>query len=135
MVKKDYFNGISEGQLKEMSNSPWVTIGCHSETHPNLTNCNDNDLEIEIIKSKKYIENIINKSVEYFAYPTGYYNELVMNLVERAEYKAAFGIDHVHSIGQLKYEIPRIGIYDSKNHYLSAKLSGLYQRPLKFLSE
>jgi len=131
ITKKDYYNGISETQLKEMADNPWVTIGSSSETHADLTTCNDLELELEIIDSKKYLENISKKPMEFFAYPSGHYNEHVVKLVENAGYKAAFGIDRVQKLGLSKYEIPRIGIYESKNYYLSAKLSGLYQRPLK----
>ena len=36
----------------------------------------------------------------------------------------------IKNFGYPNYEIPRVGIYSSDNSYLSAKLSGLYRRPI-----
>ena len=67
-------------------------------------------------------------------YPTGDYNQNVINFVRDTGYKAAFGIDNINNIGFPKFEIPRVGIYSSKRSYLEAKMSGLYHKPLNRLA-
>lgn len=133
--KSDYFDGISESNLKEMVNNPLVTIGCHSHTHPLLSELSEFEIEKEIKESKDYLERITGKQVDYFAYPSGDYNRLVIEKVKKFGFKMAFGIDKVQKFGYPNYEIPRIGIYDDNKFYLSAKLSGLYQRPYKYLKQ
>jgi len=127
----DYFDGISESKLIEMANDPLVTIGCHSISHPLMSQLSENEIEKELKESKKYLERVTGNRIDHFAYPSGDYNRLVLKKVKELEFKAAFGIDKVQKIGHPKYEIPRIGIYDDNKYYLSAKLSGFYQRPIK----
>lgn len=131
-LQEDYFNGISEDQLKKMSQNPFVTIGSHTISHPNLTECHDQLLFDETQDSKSYLEALTGNSVNYFAYPYGNYNQSVIEAVKGAGYKAAFGIDKVNHLGESRFEIPRIGLYDSGKPYLASKMSGLYLRPLTF---
>ena len=129
-IKKDYYNGIPKENLIEMVNNPLVTIGSHSIKHPLLSQCSSEEVFREILESKEYLEKITKKPVKYFAYPSGDYNQDTIDQVRNVGYHAAFGIDKVHNIGNLRYEIPRIGIYSNSRPYLSAKLSGLYLKPI-----
>ena len=52
-----------------------------------------------------------------------------MKYVKEAGYDAAFATDITNNLGNLKYEIPRIGLYKESIPYLAAKLSGIYQKP------
>ena len=54
-----------------MSSNPLVTIGSHSKTHPLLSQCSNEDLNVEIVRSKKYLESLIKRPVRFFAYPSG----------------------------------------------------------------
>ena len=129
-LQRDLYDGMSESMVREISLHPLITIGNHSETHPLLSRCTVNQLIREIKDSKLYLEQLISKKVEYFAYPTGDYNQKVIDFVRDTGYKAAFGIDNINNIGFPKFEIPRVGIYSSKTSYLEAKMSGLYHKPL-----
>tara|TARA_B100001250_G_scaffold77392_1_gene63473 strand:+ start:106 stop:957 length:852 start_codon:yes stop_codon:yes gene_type:complete len=133
-LQRDLYDGMSESMLSEISLHPFITIGNHSETHPLLSRCSDDQLIREIKDSKLYLEQLISKKVEYFAYPTGDYNQKVIDFVRDIGYKAAFGIDNINNIGFPKFEIPRVGIYSSKKSYLEAKMSGLYHKPLNRLA-
>lgn len=68
-------------------------IGSHSATHTNLTTLSNEQLEFEIIQSKKTLEKKLGIPVKYFAYPKGYYNAKVIAVVKKAGYTAAFSID------------------------------------------
>ena len=130
-VKSDYYDGIPERKIKSLSKHNLITFGSHTVTHPVLSKCSQEKLYFELSESKLYLEKATEKSIEYFAYPFGDYNRRILKLVKDLGYKACFGIDKTKRLKRLKYEIPRIGIYDDGEDYLSAKLSGLYSTPLK----
>lgn len=67
MIDKEGF--ITLEQLNIFSNDPLCTIGYHSQSHGFLHNCDN--LSYEINDSKTELENIINKTINYFAYPYG----------------------------------------------------------------
>ena len=130
-LKIDYFDGLTKDQIIKMANNPLHTIGSHTVTHPDLTKLSVTNIDSELINSKNYLENITNKPIEYFAYPYGNYNKIVIENVKKAGYKAAFGIDKINFFGESNFEIPRIGIYDDSKYYITAKLSVLNQKSVQ----
>ena len=129
-LQDDFLLGLSKYELYEMSRNSLVTIGSHSISHPLLSKCDDLKIKNELNDSKIFLENLIKRKVKYFAYPYGDYNQEVMKYVKEAGYDAAFATDITNNLGNLKYEIPRIGLYSESIPYLAAKLSGIYQKPL-----
>lgn len=69
-------------EVKEMC-AARITFGSHTLTHPDLTDLPRASAAEEIISSKKRIEDTIGRSVEFFAYPYGAYNEQVKTLVKQ----------------------------------------------------
>lgn len=65
-------------------------IGSHSLTHPLLTRIPRAQAHEEISASKKILEDLFGRTVEYFCYPYGDWNDELCNLVMAAGYKAAF---------------------------------------------
>jgi len=57
--------------------------GCHTENHYNLLQLSDADLNLEIVESKKKLENILGYSVNAFSYPYGFYNKQINNFVSK----------------------------------------------------
>lgn len=78
-----------------------VEIGSHSQTHPILTvqkaTESDENYQKRIVKevagSKKLLEEHLNKSVRFFAYPYGAYDDLIMSEVQKAGYLAAVTVN------------------------------------------
>ncbi len=82
---------INEEQLKMLSSDPLCTIGAHSITHPMLRY--SKDFQNEISGSKKILEEIICKPIDFFAYPYGRQSAVsnrVRECVKKYGYKAAF---------------------------------------------
>ena len=65
------FLNINKEELIEMSNSGNFTIGSHTYNHPILANESNSDVDFEIHQSKEYLENLLDKEVDTFAYPNG----------------------------------------------------------------
>jgi peptidoglycan/xylan/chitin deacetylase (PgdA/CDA1 family) len=69
-----------------------MEIGCHSWSHPNLTQIRYiSRLNRELVDSKTILESKIGRPVTAFAYPYGQYNDTVISLLKSAGYTCARG--------------------------------------------
>ena len=80
---------LTSSELRQLSIAPGATIGAHGDKHINLTLCSNKTLKSEIEGSKKYLEDLLGRSVEEFAYPFGLADMRVRNAVLEAGYKVA----------------------------------------------
>lgn len=124
---------LNKEMLLELSEGGLVTIGSHTKNHPYLSDCkNADEFYDEISGSKKYLEDILKKPVETFAYPVGGYNENVVKCVKDAGYRIAVTIlplDKPPKSFNI-YGLKRIKMTEkSKNHFVFfIKTSGYYTR-------
>jgi peptidoglycan/xylan/chitin deacetylase (PgdA/CDA1 family) len=88
-IKKEKKGFLTKEELKKITSSKLVSIGSHSVTHKYLTHLSIKDLKRELIESKKYLEDTINKPIDSFAYPFGDANKMLANIVEECGYKFA----------------------------------------------
>ena len=65
-------------------------IGCHSMTHPRLPELDDAKLGVEVVESKRLLEERLSIKVKHFAYPQGKHDERVKAAVKAAGYRAAW---------------------------------------------
>ena len=82
---------LSEEQIVELSNDPLCTIGAHTMTHPVLRNVTNSWEELH--DSKTSLERLINKNVDFLAYPYGRHSSVsykVRKQAKRAGFKSAF---------------------------------------------
>ena len=77
---------LSRVQLQELS-SLGFEVGCHSQTHPDLTELDQAGLYREIVEAKLHLEEIIGKPVEHFSCPGGRYDRKVIDLTRFAGYR------------------------------------------------
>jgi peptidoglycan/xylan/chitin deacetylase (PgdA/CDA1 family) len=77
---------LSNAQLTEL-NGQGFEIGCHSMTHPYLTDLDEAGLRHEIRDSKSQLEQIIGQPVHHFSCPGGRYDERVVSIARAAGYK------------------------------------------------
>ena len=129
-LAQEYFDGMSASQVAECARHPLITIGAHTTSHPMLTTCSQKQLFSELVDSRQYLEDITAQAIDLFAYPAGDYNREVLAAVKGSGYRAAF-VEESKQLGQPKFEIPRVGLYDASRVYISLKLSGLHQRAIR----
>ena len=79
-----YHMGIEE--LRELDDAG-MEIGSHGLTHTYLPQISEQEIERELLGSKKKIEKTIGKSVDSFAYPGGHYNDNVLKCIGESSYK------------------------------------------------
>ena len=76
-------------QVRELADAG-MEIGGHSKSHPRLWKISDPaQLKIEIVDSKKIIEDHIGKTINAFAYPFGLYSPITIGEIKAAGYTSA----------------------------------------------
>lgn len=105
---------LSKSDIKSLSINH--EIGAHTINHPHLSQVPINKAKSEIIDSKNYLEEIIQREIQSFCYPYGDYNEEVKTLVKDAGYKLARTV-HRYSFdfGNDRFAIPTT--IHAYNHY------------------
>lgn len=88
-VTVDYLNKpgyLSHAQLREL-HAMGFEIGCHSLTHPYLTDIDNDQLRQETAGAKDGLEHIIGARVDHFACPGGAWNARVAQAVTHAGFR------------------------------------------------
>jgi len=80
---------LSREDILEMSEYG-IEFGSHTLNHKLLHQVSDEEVEFEVMESKKVIENILCKPCRVFAYPAGFFTDAAQDAVKRAGYIAAF---------------------------------------------
>lgn len=88
-IEKGYENYLSKKSLLSLSEIPNCTIGAHGYSHCRLTECDDVKLSNELIDSKKWLEDVLGKTVDMMSYPHGAVDIRVRDMVEQVGYKIA----------------------------------------------
>lgn len=75
--------------VEEISRSSLITIAAHSVSHVSLLSRSNDQLAWELVESKRVLEEHIGKTVTWFAYPYGFFNDRVVTQLKRAGYRGA----------------------------------------------
>ena len=113
-------------EIREMSDSGLVEFGCHTATHRKLHQLPEHQVKEELAKSKKSIESNLVKPCDFFSYPRGRLNDMVINEVKNAGFKAGVIVKEgrVGPENDL-YKLPRFGIFNSTGWWqFLGKISG-----------
>lgn len=88
-----------------------MDIQSHTLEHPFLTACSQKQLEIELSKSKDFLEKQLHKTIDYLCYPYGVFNENVIAIAKKVNYKMAFAIFENVPLWNINlFALPRIPI-------------------------
>lgn len=111
---------LTVDDVKEMAKCPRVTIGAHSDCHNILTQIDDEAMRASVTQSKKLLESWIGRSVKYFAFPNGDFDERVVSAVKTAGFEvAATSTGRPWLRDQDLFELPRVAVgrYDSQERF------------------
>jgi peptidoglycan/xylan/chitin deacetylase (PgdA/CDA1 family) len=101
---------MSAAQLRELS-ALGFEIGCHSMTHPYLTDLDDVSLKHEIADSKKMLEQILGKAIEHFSCPGGRYDDRAIQAAKNAGYRSvANSVPRANSPSTDPYSLGRVAV-------------------------
>ena len=87
---------LTWAQLDEVS-AAGIECGAHSHTHVQLDAVPLPEAREEIVRSKRELEQHLDRPVETFAYPHGYHNARVRELVQEADFTSACAVKHALS--------------------------------------
>ena len=85
---------MSENQIRSIAANDLFTIGGHTSNHPVLSNLKKVEQSKEILDNKGYLENLTNKPIKYFAYPSGKYNQATLECVQENGFNLAVTTNH-----------------------------------------
>ena len=116
-------------QVREMSQNG-IDFGSHTRHHRYLPDLPEDELRNEIFNSKKDIEDVLNKQINHFCYPSGGFTKLSKELMREAGYLSATTTNRgAYRDNKDLYELNRIKITNSdavRPFNFAIKLSGYY---------
>jgi peptidoglycan/xylan/chitin deacetylase (PgdA/CDA1 family) len=77
-------------EIRELSEHPLFSIGAHTRTHLALGSASDEVQLREMKESKEQLEDLLQITVPFQAYPYGSYNNMTLNLASLIQYEASF---------------------------------------------
>jgi peptidoglycan/xylan/chitin deacetylase (PgdA/CDA1 family) len=116
---------LNVAQLRQLGTHPLVTIGGHTQSHPELAKIPEVAAAKEIVEDKRFLEGILERPVLHLAYPFGWPTSCgprEARLARAAGYTTAVTTRHDcvgrANLGNL-HLLPRVG---SQRHYESLSL-------------
>jgi peptidoglycan/xylan/chitin deacetylase (PgdA/CDA1 family) len=82
---------MSTEQIKQLSDEGHV-IASHTWDHSMVTKYTEEDWEKQTVETRKKLEGITGKKIEYFAYPFGLWNTNAISELKERGYKMAFSL-------------------------------------------
>jgi len=100
---------LSSKQVKKMIAAGWE-IASHTITHPDLTVISADQVETELVDSKRMLERDLGVEIVNFCYPAGEYNADVAAAVEAAGYRGATTVEPGLARREDPFELKRLRI-------------------------
>src|ERR1700676_3030882 len=105
---------MSRDQVRELSDEG-NTIGSHTWDHHNVKKYEGSDWVTQLDKPTKQLEKITGKTIRYFAYPFGLWNEAAFPELKKRGFVAAFQLNEKSDPVDPLYSIRRIIVPGSWN--------------------
>jgi peptidoglycan/xylan/chitin deacetylase (PgdA/CDA1 family) len=84
-----------------------VAVGSHTVTHPHLRELSDDELRVELVESKRRVEDELGRACRWLAYPYGEHDARVRAHARGAGYSQAFSL---RTAGRGDYACPRVAL-------------------------
>jgi peptidoglycan/xylan/chitin deacetylase (PgdA/CDA1 family) len=89
-----HYELMSWAMIKEMANGG-ISFGAHSDHHLILTLESEASVDDELRRSKQRLEEQLQRPIRHFAYPNGYFNSTIKDMVARAGFASAVTTERV----------------------------------------
>ncbi|MGB8012714.1 MAG: polysaccharide deacetylase family protein [Terriglobales bacterium] len=102
-----YLNAV---QVRDLD-AQGFQIGCHSMTHPYLSDLPEAELKREIGDAKLQIESIVGHPIEHFSCPGGRYDQRTLQMARRVGFRTVANSEfHANSPGTSSYKLGRVAM-------------------------
>lgn len=102
---------LAAEQVRELENAGFE-VGCHSMTHPYLSDLGDAEMKREIMDAKLRIEQIVGHAIEHFSLPGGRYDSRTLEMARSAGFRTVATSEfHANSVATSPYKLGRVAIH------------------------
>lgn len=117
---------LTKPQIVELKDH--INFQAHTMLHPCLPRCTDEEARVEIIESKKVLENEYSLRINAIAYPNGDYSDRDIELSKEAGYQCGVTVDFgFNTVKTDLFRIKRLSVNDTGNlDELAVKASGVW---------
>ncbi len=115
---------LSPGELREISQHPLVTIGAHGLWHRHFTRLGVDDARYELVESRRILEGITKRKVDFMAWPYGECDERLEQLSQESGYRASWSVWKGSNTRHSLWRVP-LGRRDNLAKFI-AKATGAY---------
>ena len=127
---EDYWLQMTAEQIRELSASPYASIGSHGYYHNDLAKIRLTEAKNELSLSKQYLENITGKEIKSLAFPYGSYTPEVNAVARQAGYEQLLATDFIYaedSADSTLRERFTVNPFISVNNQMYATITGKYE--------
>ncbi len=130
MINTNKYRLLTHEELKVMAKSGSCVVGAHTLDHPVLSELSFDEQYLQILHSKKELENLTGKEIKHFSYPFGSkrdYNKDSIEACRRAGFEMVTSNFEwqVHSYTS-KFEIPRYLVRDWNVEMFSKQMRNFF---------
>ena len=101
---------LNADQVRELD-AQRFEIGCHSMTHPYLSDLMETELKREIVDAKLQIEAILGHAIQHFSCPGGRYNQHALRMARQAGFATVANSQfYANSSRTNPYELGRVAM-------------------------
>jgi peptidoglycan/xylan/chitin deacetylase (PgdA/CDA1 family) len=101
---------LTADQVRELD-SQGFEIGCHSLTHPYLSDLSEPELKREIVDAKLQLEQIVGHPIEHFSCPGGRFDRRTLEMARHAGFQTvANSLFHANSPRTSRYDLGRVAM-------------------------
>jgi peptidoglycan/xylan/chitin deacetylase (PgdA/CDA1 family) len=101
---------LTSDQARELDKQGFQ-IGCHSMTHPYLSDLSEPELKREIVDAKLQLESILGHTIEHFSCPGGRYDQRTLQMARNAGFVTVTNSQfYSNSARTSPYELGRIAM-------------------------
>src|SRR5580658_4168707 len=101
---------LNASQVRDLD-AQGFQIGCHSMTHPYLSDLPEPELKREIVDAKLKIEEIVGHTIEHFSCPGGRYDRRTLQIARQAGFiTVANSQFHANTPGTNPYQLGRVAM-------------------------
>jgi peptidoglycan/xylan/chitin deacetylase (PgdA/CDA1 family) len=101
---------LNTSQVRELDTQGFE-IGCHSMTHPYLSDLAEPELKREVVDAKLQIEKIVGHPIDHFSCPGGRYDERTLQMARHAGFRTVANSKfYANSSGTSPYELGRVAM-------------------------
>ena len=125
----DYWAQMTIPQMQELSRSRVAKIGCHGYYHNDLARHNLEEVKTELVHSKQFLENTIQKEVDSLAFPYGSYTSETVSMAKSVGFRKLLAAEFLFSEDKFETAMRErfiLNPYISINNQMLATVHGKY---------